>query len=162
MKVRRKTPTMEAVKWKKVGDHADVKAYSQTEVHPDSECRLCRRAYRAHGWIEHVTVSWGSLVCPGDYVINHTNGAIEVCRASAFHQLFEEVSNAVGRGVEQRGNFPEYQDGDCGGKTAEAGGCHRTEHGATQWRGHSRSPQQAPHRGSSGAKEKGLDDWDED
>lgn len=70
MRYKKRTSTIEATQWFKLGDHPKVKQLFIHKGKADNvPCRHCQQTVKLHGWLNG-TVYAGELVCPGDYIIN--------------------------------------------------------------------------------------------
>lgn len=70
MKYKRKAQTVDAVQWKKKGDHPDV--ILQTNAGPDF-CRHCGKLKKKHGHVVDV-----GRVCPGQWVVKGVENRIAI------------------------------------------------------------------------------------
>ena len=79
---------VEATKWYKLGDHANVSRLNLKK----HICPKCDKPYLEHGRIdeENKKASWFEFVCPGDYIIEK-QGEIHRVRPEIFQEYFEEV-----------------------------------------------------------------------
>jgi hypothetical protein len=78
MKYQRKSEIVSAVQWFKMGDHKDVKRYSNDK----KLCSSCGNPYREHGIIGIY------LVCPSGWVVAAKDG-IRVMSDEEFREKYE-------------------------------------------------------------------------
>lgn len=95
-KVYRKTATIRAKQWLKMGDHEAVEDYCGK--HPDrrgddfdSLAGACTALMRDHGWID--TLEGGHIVCPGDYIATGVEGEHWPIKPSIFEKTYEEETS---------------------------------------------------------------------
>lgn len=98
----------QAIRWWKNGDHPDdnseyihgkngerflseghvVRYYRHPDVDGESVCPHCSNIMHYHGFID--TGGDGSVVCPGDWVVNHDKGEYRVLDCHEFKEFIRQ------------------------------------------------------------------------
>lgn len=90
MKYRKKQIIVEAVVWRKEGDHPAVLPYAPVQ----RQCRQCGVSFSVsktftHGWIK--TLEGGHIVCPGDFIVTGVAGEHYPCKPDIFAATYDEI-----------------------------------------------------------------------
>lgn len=81
---RKKSPTVDAVQWFKMGDHGPVQPYPYVAV---PICVGCKRPMPEHGFLADIQ----RRVCPGDFIVTGKSGKPYPVRPAEFEALYELV-----------------------------------------------------------------------
>lgn len=79
--MRRQDP-VDAVIWRKHGDHDAVEPYGKAE----GTCATCDKTFKDHGWIK----KWLLIVCPSDWVITDNGGGHKVISSDEFPEHYTQ------------------------------------------------------------------------
>jgi hypothetical protein len=86
MKVRKKSPVIDAYQWFKHGDLAYVTAVPLDKKMKDGQRKKL-------GWID--TPQGGHIVFPGDWVLVLKDGTLGTCNPITFQRLYEQVDSRI-------------------------------------------------------------------
>lgn len=95
--------TVTAEQWFKNGDHSEdggnseveglrVRYYRHPGINGKQGCRKCKKLIEVHGFLDEKT---GGCVCPGDYVLSHTDGTHTSLKPDMFNMMYVEYTTQV-------------------------------------------------------------------
>ena len=86
---RKKPVVIQAVRWRKLGDHTAVMPYPTKSLQEGDVCHICSKGMPSHGWVD--TLEGGHIVCPGDWIIEGVKGEHYPCKHDIFIETYERV-----------------------------------------------------------------------
>lgn len=81
---------VEAVKWSKIDDHADINMLSISVSKGKELCASCGQPLSAHG-MRCIGVSMSDWICPGRWIITHEDNQIEYLDDTTFQARYSPL-----------------------------------------------------------------------
>lgn len=104
LRFARNTELFDTVQWFKDGDHRGknqaqsnvVRAFRESLVDENKKCNYCKNRMYRHGWlIPELGTGTGTLICPGDWILEDKHGEFSVCKSGQFKTIYTEVKEKL-------------------------------------------------------------------